>query len=130
MVSALRLVNLVGQLVCRSVQLKDRIVNLPKRLENPGSSGPCGISQHRDLRFREILVPQRDGNVYNLRERRIQCRLPIARECDGIYTDALGGTIFQFRGQGLPQIVSGRDPLVFPAVLVPSALAIYAIEIA
>ena len=130
MIFPLRLIDPARKFIGRSVNLENRIVHLPQSLEDILSEYPCGVRQNRHFRLREILVSQRDGNVNNFSEIRIQSRLSISGKRYGVNRSTRTAAFLQFRLQSLMKLSGGRKLTVSPAILVPATLAINAIEIA
>lgn len=79
------------------IQFKYRIVYQMESLCNLLPAYPCCIGKHRNNRSREIPVPQFHGVAHNLRELRIQGRLPVSRKGYRVDGSTVGGALTQFR---------------------------------
>ena len=123
-----RMIDTFDQRVGRGVDFEDGVVHAFERRGDGRHVHAGGVGEHRDLRGREIGIPQFEGVVDDAREFGIEGGLSVAREGDGIDPDA----VQQARGQlvlqrGADFGCRGQD-LVFEAVLVPAALAVDAVE--
>ncbi len=129
-VARCRVVDASDKFVGRCVDFHDGVVDLAKGVEDLGDVDARGVAEDGNLGRGGKLVAERQGEVDDLGELRVERRFAVAGEGDGVDFYAVGVEVLEFVGEVVAYLFGRGELGVVAAVAVPAAFAVDAVEVA